>query len=85
MVVLNPTGDLVSTANYDTYGVPGDVTALATALSSVSSGNIVVLSVWDASAVNSAVRSILTSQYGSTNANTWSPSRVDHIFIGVKA
>jgi hypothetical protein len=85
MVVLDPTGDLVSTANYDTYGVPGDVTALATALSSVSSGNIVVLSVWDASAVNSAVRSILTSQYGSTNANTWSPSRVDHIFIGVKA
>ena len=85
MVVLDSNGNLLSTANYDTYGVPADVTALASALSVVSSGNIVVLTVWDASAVDAAVRSAINTGYGSTNSNTWTASRVDHIFIGIKA
>ena len=85
MVVLDSNGNLLSTANYDTYGVPADVTALASALSAVSSGNIVVLTVWDASAVDAAVRSAINTGYGSTNSNTWTASRVDHIFIGIKA
>lgn len=84
MVVLDTYGDLVSTANYDTYGVPGDLTALATALAAVSSGNIVVLTVWDASALNATVRSALTNHYGSTNSNTWSAGRTSHLFIGVR-
>lgn len=84
MVVLDTYGNLVSTANYDTYGVAGDLTALASALNSVASGNIVVLTVWDASAVNAAVRSAINA-YGSTNSNTWTASRVDHIFIGIKS
>jgi hypothetical protein len=84
MVVLNSYGDVVSIANYDTYGVPGDVTALANALNAVASGNIVVLTVWDASAVNQGVRSALNTRYGSTNNNTWTASRVGHIFIGEK-
>lgn len=83
MVVLDTYGNLVSTANYDTFGVAGDLTALASALNSVASGNIVVLTVWDASAVNAAVRSAINA-YGSTNSNTWTASRVDHIFIGIK-
>jgi Interleukin-like EMT inducer len=84
MVVLNSYGDVVSTARYDTYGVAGDSTALASALSAVASGNIVVLAVWDASALTAGVRSALNTGYGSTNNNTWTASRVDHIFIGIK-
>jgi len=84
MVVLDTNGNVVSIANYDTYGVPADVTALATALNSVASGNIVVLTVWDASSVDANVRNVLNNVYGSTNPNTWSASRVDHIFIGIK-
>lgn len=83
MVVLDSYGNLISTANYDTYGVPGDLTALASALNAVASGNIVILTVWDASAVNASVRAAINS-YGSTNSNTWTSSRVDHIFIGIK-
>lgn len=85
MVVLDTYGNLVSTANYDTYGVAGDLTALASALNSVTSGNIVVLTVWDASAVNAAVRSVINTGYGSTNSNTWAASRTSHIFIGIKS
>jgi hypothetical protein len=87
MVVLDPLGDLVSTANYDTWdtgGAPGAATALANALNSVASGNIVVLTVWDASAVNATVRSAINTGYGSTNSNTWTSARNSHIFIGIK-
>lgn len=84
MVVLDTNGNVVSIANYDTYGVPADVTALATALNSVASGNIVVLTVWDASSVDANVRNVLNNVYGSTNPNTWSSIRIDHIFIGIK-
>lgn len=85
MVVLNSYGDVVSTARYDTYGVPADSTALASALSAVAQNNIVVLTVWDASALTAGVRSVLNSAYGSTNSNTWTAYRNDHIFIGIRA
>jgi hypothetical protein len=84
IVVLDTYGNVVSIANYDTYGVPGDLTALANALNGVTSGNIVVLTVWDASALDAGVRSAINTGYGSTNSNTWTAGRVDHIFIGVK-
>lgn len=84
MVVLNNDGDVVSSTRYDTYGVAGDLTALATALGTVATGNIVVLVVYDASSFNAACRSALTSGYGNTNTNVWNPVRYDHIFIGVK-
>ena len=84
MVVLDTYGDLVSSTNYDTYGNAGSLTALASALNSVASGNIVVLTVYDASALDSGVRSALNTYYGSTNNNTWTASRVDQIFIGIK-
>ena len=84
MVVLDSYGNLVSTANYDTYGVAGDLTLLATALNGVASGNIVVLTVWDASAVDAGVRAAINTGYGSTNSNTWTAFRYSHIFIGEK-
>lgn len=83
LVILDTYGNVVSTATYDTYGVPADLTALANALNGVASGNIVVLVVYDASALNSTVRSAINA-YGSTNSNTWTASRRDHIFIGIK-
>ena len=84
MVVLDSYGDLISTANYDTYGVAGDLTLLANALNAVASGNIVVLTVWDASALNATVRTAINNGYGSTNGNTWTADRTSQLFIGVK-
>lgn len=85
MVVLDPYGDVVTAAaQYDTYFVPSDSTALASALGAAASGNIVVLVVYDASALTAAVRSAINTGYGSTNANTWTADRKSHIFIGVK-
>ena len=84
LAVLDSYGDTVSITNFDTYGVPGDVTALASALGAVASGNIVVLVVYDASAVDAGVRSAINTGYGSTNTDTWTAERNSHIFIGEK-
>ena len=86
LVVLDSYGDVVTAATqYDTYINPASLTALAAALNAVASGNIVVLVVYDASAVNAAVRTAINTGYGSTNSNTWSAGRTSHIFIGIKA
>jgi hypothetical protein len=85
MVVLDTYGDVVTpAAQYDTYFIPADSTALASALTAVASGNIVVLVVYDASALTAAVRSAINTGYGSTNSNTWTADRKSHIFIGIK-
>jgi hypothetical protein len=85
LVVLNSYGDVVTPATqYDTYINPANLTTLASALNAVASGNIVVLVVYDASAVNAAVRSAINTGYGSTNSNTWAAGRTSHIFIGIK-
>lgn len=85
MAVLSPGGVTVSIANYDTYGDPNAVTALANALNGVSSGNRVVLVVYDASALDANARSAINTGYGSTNTNTWTPQRISHILIGIKS
>jgi hypothetical protein len=90
LVVLDSYGNLISATRYDTFetalgdgGAPGR-TALTAALNGVASGNIVVLVVYDASSLDANVRSAINTGYGSTNTNTWTSSRVSHIFIGVK-
>jgi hypothetical protein len=84
LAILDTYGDTVSITNYDTYIDPANVTALAAALNGVASGNIVVLVSYDASAVDAAVRSALTTGFGATATNTWTASRISHIFIGEK-
>jgi hypothetical protein len=84
MVVLNSYGDLISTANYDTYGSAGARTNLANALNAVASDNIVVLTTWDASALTAGIRTAINTGYGSTNSNTWTAGRVSQLFIGIK-
>ena len=88
LVVLDSYGDIVTAATqydtWDTVGAPGASTALANALNSVASGNIVVLVVYDASALTAGVRAAINTGYGSTNSNTWISSRISHIFIGEK-
>jgi hypothetical protein len=85
LVVLDSYGDVVAgPTQYDTYIDPANLTALAAALNAVASGNIVVLVVYDASAVNATVRSAINTGYGSTNSNTWTANRFSHIFIGEK-
>lgn len=84
MVILDTYGDVVDTGNYDTYGSAPALTLLANALNAVASGNIVILSVYDASALNATVRTAINTGYGSTNSNTWAASRTSQLFIGVK-
>lgn len=85
LVVLNPYGGVVTAATqYDTYIDPNNATSLSTALNAVSTGNIVVLVSYDASACNPPMRESLNTSYGSTNSNTWTGQRNSHIFIGVK-
>jgi hypothetical protein len=85
LVVLDSNGNVVTPATqYDTYIDPNNLTALASALNNVASGNIVVLVTYDASALDAGVRSALNTGYGSTNSDTWTPQRRSHIFIGVK-
>jgi hypothetical protein len=84
LVITNSFGDLVSVTNYDTYGSAGALTALASALNAVTSGNIAVLVAYDACAFDAACRAALTNSYGDTNTNVWSAQRYDHIFIGVR-
>lgn len=89
LVVLDSYGDVVTgPTRYDTWdtgGAPGASTALASALNAVASGNIVVLVVYDASALTAGVRAAINTGYGSTNSNTWISGRTSHIFIGIKA
>ena len=85
MVVLSPGGATVSINWYDTYIDPNAVTALASALNGVASGNRVVLVTYDASAFDAACRSALTTGYGDTNTNTWTPQRFSQIFVGIKS
>lgn len=88
LVVLDPLGDIVTASTqydtWDTGGAPEARAALASALSAVTSGNIVVLVSYDASGLNANIRSAINTGYGSTNTNTWESQRNSHIFIGVK-
>jgi type II secretory pathway pseudopilin PulG len=85
LVVLDTYGDVVVPATqFDTYIDPANLTALASALDAVASGNIVVLVAYDASALDAGVRSAINTGYGSTNTNTWTAERRSHIFIGIK-
>lgn len=86
LVVLDTYGDVVAgPTQYDTYIDPANLTALASALNAVASGNIVVLVTYDATALNAAVRSAINTGYGSTNSDTWTAQRRSQIFIGIKS
>jgi hypothetical protein len=85
MVVLSPSGATVSINWYDTYIDPAQLTALANALNGVANGNRVVLVTYDASAFNAACRNALTTGYGDTNNNEWTPTRFSQIFVGIKS
>jgi len=84
LVVLDPFGILISTATYDTWGVPADMVALTDALIGVATDNIIVLVSYAATSLSAEARSSLNGNYGSTNTNVWSPSVKDHIFIGIR-
>jgi hypothetical protein len=88
LALIDTYGDTISINTYDTWDGPtgtAQMTALASALTAAASGTIAVLTVWDASALNATVRSAINTGYGSTNSNTWISTRIDHIFIGIRA
>jgi hypothetical protein len=90
LAVLNSNGSTVgSIVTYDTFGEsPAEsttnLTALTSALNSVSVGNYVVLASWDACAVNQGLRDKLRNSFGATLTTTWASTRYSHIFIGQK-
>jgi hypothetical protein len=85
IVVLDSYGNVVTPATqYDTYINAVNLTALASAISAVATGHIVVVVTYDASALDAGVRSAINTGFGSTNTNTWTADRKSHIFIGVK-
>jgi hypothetical protein len=88
LVVLDSYGNVVTGPTqydtWDTVGAPGARAALASALGAVTSGNIIVLVVYDASGLNAGIRSAINTGYGSTNSDTWESQRKSHIFIGEK-
>jgi hypothetical protein len=85
LVVLDSYGDVVVPATqFDTYIDTANLTTLASALNAVASGNIVVLVVYDASALDATVRTAINTGYGSTNTETWTANRISQIFIGIK-
>ena len=85
IVVLDSYGNVVTpAAHYDTYINPVNLTALASAISAVATGHIVVAVTYDASALDAGVRSAINTGFGSTNTNTWTADRKSHIFIGIK-
>ena len=87
LALLDSYGDTISINTYDTYDGPtgaAQMSALASALNGAASGTIAVITVWDASALNATVRSAINTNYGSTNSNTWTATRIDHIFIGIR-
>lgn len=87
LTVLDSYGDVIITKPYDTYDptyLTANLTILANDLNAVATGNIVVLVTYDACSLNAAVRTAINTGYGSTNNNTWTAGRIDHIFIGIK-
>lgn len=84
LAILDSYGDTVSITRYDTWDDPATLATLATALNTIAPGNIAVLVTYDASALNSAVRSVISPGIGSTNSNTWTATRQSQIFIGIK-
>jgi hypothetical protein len=88
LIVLDTYGDVVAGPTqfdtWDTGGAPEARANLASALSAVASGNIVVLVTYDASGLDAGIRSAINTGYGSTNTDTWESQRRSHIFIGVK-
>lgn len=87
LVVLDSYGNLISTSSYDTYDASfatANNVLLSNALNAVASGNIVVLTVWDASSLAQVLRTAINTGFGSTNNNTWGSSRTSQIFIGIK-
>jgi hypothetical protein len=69
-VVLNSYGDVEATYTFDTYNDPiTNSAALTAALAAVPSGYIVVLTVYDASALTAEVRTAINTGYGSTTVS----------------
>ena len=83
VAVLNPTtGATISITTYDTYG--GTTSAMQTALTALANGSLVVIATYDATQVDSGLRTVLQNRFGSTNPGTWTAERHSHIFIGIK-
>ena len=74
---------VISVATYDTYAQGS--TILTNALNALPNGALMVLTSFDATALNAATRTVLTNSFGgNANATTWGSSRTSHLFVGVK-
>lgn len=74
----------VSSTTKDTYGTPSDITDLISYLNAIPTGNLLVMTSFDATTVDTALRTTLNSDFGGVRSDTWSSIRYSHVFIGYK-
>lgn len=81
LAVINPSNGVVeSITSYDTYD---SKVSLDIPLNNVEAGKIICLFTADASSLTPTSRNILI-ECGSSMTDTWEPSRMTHVFIGMK-
>ena len=81
---MGTSGELISINTYDTYGSGSDVSSLATALTNVKSGYFIALVTYDATSLDSGIRTAINNNYYGTLSDTWGGARKAHVFIGKK-
>ena len=85
-VFNDSTLELESIRSYDTYGnvvTPG-INQMIADLQEVHDYKIVVITSYDATTVNTQLRSYLNSIFRTTSSAIWVPSRMSHIIVGQK-
>lgn len=77
--------DADGTSTHDTYGDPSGATAsLLTFLNTIPTGNLLVMTSFDATTCSLALRHVLNDQFGGVRHDTWTSIRYSHVFIGYK-
>lgn len=85
-IINESTGVPISITSYDTYLSGAASTSLAAALAAVTTGRIIAIGTYDATALTAGVRDALRTHYGSlaSASDTWTARRRSHIFVSVK-
>lgn len=84
LVIFDPKSQTVEFNNtYDTYGSAAEADSLAAKINGTVNGKIIILSTYDATRCNQALRDAITA-CGGTSTETWGAQRVAHAFIGTK-
>jgi len=76
--------DLDGTVTKDTFGSITEVGDLMNYLTAIPTGNLLVMTSFDATACNIGLRNVLNDSFGGIRPDTWTATRYSHVFIGYK-